>query len=500
MALGQRLDLRQSQSLVMTPQLQQAIKLLQLSNLEIGAYVEAELERNPLLEREDDLAPREQNPDERAFAENEVPSSVGESIVGREEAPLDTDLSTVWGDDTGSDATGGGDDALYASWGFGATRGGSFNDDDGMSLEETLTSEVSLRDHLLEQLQIDVSDRMMRAIGAHLIDSLDDSGWLTTPMDVIADRLGCAVEDVESAVAIVQQFDPPGICARSLKECLAIQLKDRNRYDPAMAALLDNLELLAARNLKALIRICGVDAADLADMASEIKRLNPKPALLFGNAPTQPITPDVLMRPAADGGWHVELNAETLPRVLVNSTYYARIRKNVKAGTEREFLTDQLNSANWLIKALHQRANTILKVASEIVAQQDAFFRHGVAHLKPLILRDIADVIEMHESTVSRVTTNKFLGTPRGLFELKYFFTAAIQGSDGDSVSAEAVRHRIRGLVDGETADTVLSDDQIVAALRGDGVMIARRTVAKYRDAMRIPSSVQRRRMKSAGL
>ncbi|MGF1624087.1 MAG: RNA polymerase factor sigma-54 [Alphaproteobacteria bacterium] len=500
MGLGQRLDLRQSQSLVMTPQLQQAIKLLQLSNLELGTFVEAELERNPLLEREDEAPPRDLGQDERPRAEDAPPSAAGDSIVARQgEAPLDTDFTSVW-DDTGSDANVGGDSGLYASWGFGASRGGSFDDDDGFSFEQTLSGTISLRDHLLGQLHVDVTEPRARMIGAHLIDSLDETGWLTTPLDVLAERLGCPVAEVEAAVATVQRFDPPGICARSLKECLELQLRDRNRYDPAMAALLDNLELLAARNTKALLKICGVDAEDLAEMAAEIRRLNPKPALQFGDGAVQGVVPDVLMRPAPDGGWHIELNAETLPRVLVNATYYTHVRRGARNAEEREFLTEQLNSANWLVKALHQRATTILKVASEIVAQQDAFFRQGVSQLRPLILRDIADVIGMHESTVSRVTTNKFLATPRGLFELKYFFTAAIQGSDGDSVSAEAVRHQIRGLVDGETAHTVLSDDQIVAALRSAGVMIARRTVAKYRDAMRIPSSVQRRRMKSVGL
>jgi RNA polymerase sigma-54 factor len=499
MGLGQRLDLRQTQSLVMTPQLQQAIKLLQLSNLELGAFVEGELERNPLLEREEEAAGRE--PAARDEGPGALDLAAPDAIVGRDEAPLDTDFSAVWGDDSGPDAAGiDGEGGLYANWGLGAGRGGSFEDDDGLSLEQTLSSGPSLRDHLLEQLYVDVPDPRQRVIGVHLIDSLDDTGWLTTPLATIAARLGCSEQEVETVLAAVQRFDPPGIGARSLKECLALQLREQNRLDPAMAALLDNLELLASRNIKALVKICGVDAEDIADMAAEIRRLNPKPALAFGDAAIQPVIPDVVMRQAPDGGWHIELNAETLPRVLVNTTYYARVRQGVRSASEREFLTDQFNSANWLVKALHQRATTILKVASEIVAQQDGFFRHGISHLKPLILRDIADAIGMHESTVSRVTTNKFIATPRGLFELKYFFTAAIQASDGDSVSAEAVRHRIRGLVEAETANTVLSDDQIVELLRNDGVMIARRTVAKYRDAMRIPSSVQRRRMKLAGL
>lgn len=499
MALSQRLDLRQSQSLVMTPQLQQAIKLLQLSNIELGAYVETELERNALLEREDDAGPRDDA--EPGPLDGEAWGTAPDDVVGAHDAPLDTDLAATWSDDIGSDAipaAGGGDDALYASWGHGSGRSGSFDDD--FSPDQTLASEPTLRDHLIGQLMIDVSDPTMRAIGAHLIDSLDDSGWLTTPLEPVAERLGCGLDEIEATITIMQRFDPPGIFARSLRECLAIQLKERNRLDPAMAALLDNLGLLAARNQRALMRLCGVDADDLADMALEIRQLNPKPASSFGGAVAHAVTPDVLMRATSDGGWHIELNADTLPRVLVNTAYYTRVRKGVSGADDREFLAEQFASANWLVKALHQRATTILRVSSEIVAQQDAFFRHGVTHLRPLILRDVADVIGMHESTVSRVTSNKFIASPRGMFELKYFFTAAIQGSDGDAVSAEAVRHRIRDLVDRETVSTVLSDDQIVDALRGNGVMIARRTVAKYRDALRIPSSVERRRMKSAGL
>jgi len=265
-----------------------------------------------------------------------------------------------------------------------------------------------------------------------------------------------------------------------------------------MQALIDNLELLAKRDRSSLMRLCGVDEADLAEMIGEIKALNPKPALAFDRGLTQPIVPDVLMRPDGAGGWLVELNQESLPRVLVDNTYFARINSQTRKKAERDYLAEQMQSANWLVKALHQRATTILKVASEIVRQQDAFFRRGVEHMKPLTLRDIAGEIEMHESTVSRVTSNKYIATPRGTFELKYFFTASIAGANGTAHSAEAVRHRIRLLIDAENSRDILSDDTIVELLRKDGVDIARRTVAKYREAMRIPSSVQRRREKAS--
>jgi len=249
------------------------------------------------------------------------------------------------------------------------------------------------------------------------------------------------------------------------------------------------------------MRLCHVDADDLTDMIAEIKSLDPRPGLAFDPPQAQPIVPDILMRAQPDGGWLIELNAETLPRVLVNNRYYTKISRATRNKGERDYLTDRLQAANWLVKSLHQRATTILKVASEIVEQQDGFFRHGVQSLRPLILRDIADAIGMHESTVSRVTTNKYIATPRGLFELKYFFTSAIAASrGGEAHSAEAVRFRIRHLIDREAAESTLSDERIVELLQVEGVDIARRTVAKYREAMRIPSSVQRRREKLMAL
>jgi RNA polymerase sigma-54 factor len=279
---------------------------------------------------------------------------------------------------------------------------------------------------------------------------------------------------------------------------MAIQLRDRNRYDPAMAALVGRLDLAARRDYAALKKTCGVDDEDLADMLAELRALDPRPGRAFGGAAVQTLVPDVIVRPAADGGWVVELNSATLPKVLINRTYLAAVAgKRQRPAAEKTYLTDCLQSANWLVKSLDQRARTILKVATEIVRQQDAFFADGVQHLRPLNLKTVADAISMHESTVSRVTSNKYMATTRGIFELKYFFTAAISAADGgEAHSAEAVRHRIRRLIDEETPGGVLSDDVIVKALRDSGIDIARRTVAKYREAMRIPSSVERRRDK----
>jgi RNA polymerase sigma-54 factor len=499
---SQRLELRQSQALVMTPQLQQAIKMLQLSNLELNALVETEIEQNPLLER------GEREGEDRAAAEGEAVKE-GPTTNGAAEGLPETlaadgapDAADHWHAAAGDEGDGrieiagdfGGDSSPWRS------HGASF-DADLPGIDQAAARPRTLREHLIEQIGADLPDQADRVIALHLLDQVDEAGYLQGGLDGAAERLGCAPERIERVLARLQEFDPPGVFARDLAECLALQLRDRDRLDPAMQRLLDNLPLLAARNAAALMRLCGVDAEDLAEMVAEIKSLDPRPGFAFDPPLAQPVVPDIIMRAQPDGGWAVELNTETLPRVLINNRYHARISRTALTKTDREYLTDRLQAANWLVKALHQRAVTILKVATEIVQQQEGFFRYGVQSLRPLILRDIADAIGMHESTVSRVTTNKYIATPRGLFELKYFFTSAIAASrGGDAHSAEAVRFRIRSLIDGEPSDSTLSDERIVELLLQDGVDIARRTVAKYREAMRIPSSVQRRREKTLSL
>ncbi|MEO3435148.1 RNA polymerase factor sigma-54 [Inquilinus sp. CAU 1745] len=505
MALTQRLDLRQSQTLVMTPQLQQAIKLLQLSNLELSDYVDQELERNPLLERDDgdshDPDPRETYEDapETELSTDRVGADrlTGSDTMAGSDGPLDTDYENVWTSAGTADAAAEAGPDAGVPW---TGKGGGFDDGD-YDFQQTLSERPNLRDHLLAQAREELPAPADRLIAAHLIDLIDETGYLRAELDAVAEQLGCSFGKVETVLAALQKLDPPGVAARSLPECLALQLAEKNRLDPAMAALLDNLDMLAARDYAALIRLCGVDREDLADMIAEIRALDPKPGQAFDGEVAQIVTPDILMRPKADGGWVVELNADNLPRVLINQRYYSEIAAGARTKADKDYLTDCFASANWLVKSLHQRATTILKVATEIVSQQGLFFARGVQYLKPLILRDIADAIGMHESTVSRVTTNKFIATPRGLFELKYFFTSSIQGANGaDAHSAEAVRFRIKSLIDAETAGTVLSDDRIVELLHGDGIDIARRTVAKYREGMKIPSSVQRRREKGIRL
>lgn len=522
MALTQRLEFRQSQSLVMTPQLMQAIKLLQLSNLDLTTFVEEELERNPLLERASDEAPAGEAPAEAGqFSDSddfggggsdEPGGGQGEAFEpGQEEwmskdlgtraeieQTLDTGLDNVFSEEPAEAAARNAQDVApttYTEWGGGASG------DEDYNLEAFVAAETTLGDHLAEQLSVAFTAPAQRMIGQYLIDLVDEAGYLPPDLGQAAERLGASQADVEGVLAVLQKFDPPGVCARNLSECLAIQLRELDRYDPAMQALVEHLDLLAKRDIVALRKLCGVDDEDIADMIGEIRRLNPKPGMKFGSARLQTMVPDVYVRPGPDGGWHVELNSDTLPRVLVNQTYYSELSKKIGKDGDKSYFTDALQNATWLVRALDQRARTILKVATEIVRQQDGFFTHGVAHLRPLNLKAVADAIQMHESTVSRVTANKYMATNRGTFELKYFFTASIASADGgEAHSAEAVRHHIKQLIDSEEPSAILSDDTIVERLRASGIDIARRTVAKYREAMRIPSSVQRRRDKQSAL
>ncbi len=524
MAATQRLELRQGQSLVMTPQLQQAIKLLQLSHLDLAAYVERELEQNPLLERDesdvetgDGETGATEEPSRRQAADrgdgargDSLDLATRGTLPSRDQAPLDTDYANEYT----NDATGDWPSEQSGNWPGGwpgedggwspspAERSRRRDDgDDDTGVEQRLSREQSLRDFLLEQLQMDLDDPTDRIIGLHLNDQLDEAGYLVADFPALAEMLGCEVARIEATLVQLQRFDPSGVFARNLRECLALQLLDRDRLDPAMSHLIDNLDLLARRDYAALKRRCRVDDDDLADMIAEIRALNPKPALAFDHKTAEPVVPDVFVRRRGRRDWIVELNGETLPRVLVNHRYYSRVSGETHDKAARDYLSDCFQSANWLIKALHQRATTILRVTEEIVRQQEDFFERGVQHLRPMTLRQIGEAIEMHESTVSRVTANKYLSSPRGIYELKYFFTSSIPGvADGVTHSAEAVRQRIKDLIDGETAASVLSDDGLVERLREEGIEIARRTVAKYREAMRIPSSVQRRRDKAAGL
>ncbi len=517
MALTPRLELRQSQSLVMTPQLQQAIKLLQLSNLELSDFVSEQIEKNPLLEIDDgngqdankEAAPVKDETPPNEGGDSETPLPLTETDHALEahspgtdaSASLDTDYENLYADESRADIqnkkTEDAQESMTMDWSSAGTGGSSNFDSMESTIESTLSSEQSLRDVLLEQLNVSIEGAMDRVIGADIIDNLDEAGYLTCSLESIAERLGTDTEQIEEVLHKMQSFEPAGVCARDLAECLKLQLMERNRYDPAIACLLNNLDLLAKHDMTALREACQVDDEDMAEMIQEIRDLDPKPGLAHSSEITQPVVPDVFVKSDNEGGWRIELNSDTLPKVLLNERYYSEVSASANSKDEKAYLNECFNNANWLVKSLDQRAKTILKVATELVKQQDSFLVHGIQHLRPLNLKTIADAISMHESTVSRVTANKYIATPRGLFELKYFFTSAIAStSGGEAHSAEAVRHRIKELIDEESPSKILSDDRIVELLKDAGIDIARRTVAKYREAMHIPSSVQRRRLK----
>ncbi len=495
MALSQRLVLKQGQSLVMTPQLQQAIKLLQMSSLELQSFVEAELERNPLLER-DEAA-------DTKTAETEVmsaPSALDDTFS----AP-GTGGDSPTSDESGemSDGTRGADEKSAApgeqdsNWSSlrGSGSGGSF-DGDADDMMALVTREATLTEHLTVQLNLHIKEQARRAIGQFLIGMLNDAGYLVADLPAVAEQLGCTSDNLNDVLNVLKTFEPTGVFASDLSECLKLQLRERNRLDPAMDMLVSRLDLVAKRDFNQLKTLCKVGLDDIRDMVGELKTLNPKPGLAFGSEPIVPVIPDVSVRAAPDGSWIVELNSDALPRVLMNNRYMATVVKGVKSVEDKSFLSEAQAQASWLIKSLDQRARTILRVSREIVAQQDAFLVRGVQHMRPLTLKMVAENVEMHESTISRVTSNKYMATPRGVFELKFFFTNAINASDGlgDGHSSEAVRHRIKDMIARESPVNILSDDALVEALHKDGIDIARRTVAKYRESLNIPSSVQRRR------
>ncbi|APE27704.1 RNA polymerase factor sigma-54 [Aurantiacibacter gangjinensis] len=483
MAIGPRLDLRQSQSLVMTPQLQQAIKLLALSNLEIETFIGDALENNPLLEAGEMRVADGEAPTEPEM--RDATSAEGDGALDIDQSALDVDR------DTGD---------------WSAAPSGSGVAGEGFGLENRSDAAPTLADHLEEQIGACAPCAQTAFIARYVIGLLDEAGYLSADLRDIAVALDVPLSRVEAALDCVQSLDPTGVGARSLSECLALQAKEADRYDPCMEVLINNLELVAKGAFAHLKRICDVDDEDLADMLSELRSYDPKPGLAFGGGAASAVVPDVLLSEAVDAetgksGWDIQLNEATLPRLVVNRGYYLELREGSTGKDAKAWLSEKLADANWLIKALDQRAKTILKVSAEIVKQQDGFFRKGVSELRPLTLAKVAEAIEMHESTVSRVTSNKFLHCERGTFELKYFFSSGVGSADGEGASAEAVKARIKALTDAEDPKKILSDDKLVELLKGEGFDLARRTVAKYREAIGIGSSVQRRRAKKlAGL
>ena len=460
----------------MTPQLTQAIKLLALSNLELEAVIAEEMAKNPLLEMgsgDDGETTPEPIAEEAA-----APSLTDELIPGgnADDRPLDFDFNEQ-ALETDSFA----DVAMTAGGG------------EGFDFERLEAGATSLAEHLLAQLH--GSSGPAALLAEILIEQLDSNGYLVTPLADIAADSGASLAEAEQALALVHDLDPPGVGARNLAECLALQARAADRYDPAMARLIDNLDLLAKGRMGDLKRICGVDDEDLADMVRELRDYDPKPGGRFSSEGAEQVTPDVLIRRIGTT-FAIELNSAALPRLLINRRYYQELKTGPHDKRSKAWLSECLASANWLVRALDQRARTIVKVVSEIVKTQQAFFDRGPEALKPLTLRQVAEAIEMHESTVSRVTSNKYLLCERGLFELKYFFGSGVASTEGEGegASAEAVKTAIREIIDREAE--VLSDDAIAALLKQRGFDCARRTVVKYRESMGIGSSVQRRRQR----
>ncbi len=478
MGLGPSLTIRQGQSLVLTPQLTQAIKLLQLSNLELEAFIAEEIAKNPLLEERGEEGGEEPAAEWDTDDSEPVDDPGADDLIlqrAEDDRPLDRDLD---------------EEALqndsFADVGSGSPEGG-----EAFDFERVAYAAASLTDHLLDQLHgaSGTVGRLARLIA----EMVEETGYLTVSLDEIAASTGEEIELVEKALELVQQLDPSGVGARSLAECLALQARAADRYDPAMARLIDNLDLLAKGRMNDLKRICGVDDEDLADMVRELRGYDPKPGCAFSAAGVEAVSPDVFVR-RTPGGFAVELNQETLPRLLVNRRYYAELKQGPQDKASRAWLSECLQSAGWLVKALDQRARTIVKVVSAIVERQKAFFTHGVSAMKPMTLREVAEAIGMHESTVSRVTSNKYLLSEQGLFELKYFFGSGVASAEGEGAAASAVKDAIGQLISAE--EEILSDDALAGLLQKRGFEVARRTVVKYREAMGIGSSIQRRRQR----
>ncbi len=513
MALAPRLDLRQKQSLVMTPQMQQAVKLLTLSNLEMQEYLREEIEKNPLLEQESEAAsasaetdaitpvetPNSDSPDGDAldsgsdFGDDNIATAdmlIAEG-AGQSDQPLDSSAEDVFHHDCVNDGV---SEAIGEIGG--PVTGSAAGDGSLPDIEARHAETPSLADHLRQQAGTMLADADM-FIAEMLISNIDENGYLQSSLHDIADQLGIGVSNVEAVLGVIHTMDPSGVGARDLAECLTIQAKEANRYDPAMERMLKNLDLVARRDIPRLKRICRLDEDDIIDMINELRAYQPRPGSIFANDMAAPVVPDVIIS-ETHNGWKVQLNPANLPRILINRSYHSELVDGVQDKNSQTWLNECLADAQWLVRTLDQRQRTITKVATELVRRQEDFFKQGVAHLKPLTLREIAEKVEMHESTISRVTSNKYLTCERGVFELKYFFSSGISSSDGgDAVSSEAVKNALKTLIDNEDPKKILSDDKLVKMLGEQGYDLARRTVAKYREAMNLGSSVQRRRLKS---
>jgi len=466
----------------MTPQLQQAIKLLQLSRMELMDVVREELEENPVLEEgqepPEDKAQSEEDPAAETNAEN-APEALKE-VEGEQDGMSDIDWKTY-----------------LESYSLGGTTANSYEDDeDRPSYENLLTRKPSLTDHLMWQLGLSRLENRERAIAGEIIGNIDDDGYLQVSIEELSVQTGCDPAQAEKVLAAIQDFDPPGVASRNLQECLLKQVEQLGMTEDVVGIILrDHINDLETRRYQVIARGLQIPLDDVFSAAKFISSLDPRPGSQFGQEDVHYITPDIFVHKISDE-YVVVLNDEGLPNLRINSFY-----RNALSGAEQldekagEYIQEKLRGALWLIKSIHQRQRTIYRVTKSIVKFQRDFFDRGVEHLKPLVLRDVAEDIEMHESTVSRVTTNKYVQTPQGLFELKYFFNSGINTTGGDSVASESVKSKIKEIITAEDLRKPFSDQKIVELLRGQGIDIARRTVTKYREMLGVGSSTQRKRL-----
>lgn len=475
MALEQSLNLKLDQKLVMTPQLQLAIKLLQMPTVDLQEFVNQELVDNPFLQNDDGMSEQDSGSEQTIESEDTFASLNSENM--NEDSGLDMNWENMY--DGGSSSS-----------------GSAYVDDDGESLwEKTATEDITLKDHLKEQLGVTETNATTVFVTNYLIDFIDDTGYFRGDLAAAAAQLHVEVPVVEDALELIQTFDPCGVGARDLAECLCLQLEIESglkgeNLESAMKVA-SNLELLARRDFKKLSKLAACSLEDVLAYCERIKELTPKPGLKYGADVSDAVIPDVIVT-KKEGNWIAELNTEAMPKVLVNKNYNQLVGQ--AKGDEKTYMNERVGRAQWLIKSLEQRARTIYKTANAILVAQRDFFDYGAESLQPLTLKQIAEKVEVHESTISRVTNGKFMQTPLGVFEMKYFFSSAIGTTGGNmAVAAESVRQMIKRLVNQEDGAKPLSDEKLVTLLQQEGVDVARRTVAKYRESLGIPSSSRRK-------
>ncbi|EEX4825067.1 RNA polymerase factor sigma-54 [Escherichia coli] len=476
--MKQGLQLRLSQQLAMTPQLQQAIRLLQLSTLELQQELQQALESNPLLEQID----THEEIDTRETQDSETLDTA--DALEQKEMPEELPLDASW-------------DTIYTA-GTPSGTSGDYIDDELPAYQGETTQ--TLQDYLMWQVELTPFSDTDRAIATSIVDAVDDTGYLTVPLEDILESMGdeeIDIDEVEAVLKRIQRFDPVGVAAKDLRDCLLIQLSQFDKTTPwleeARLIISDHLDLLANHDFRTLMRVTRLKEDVLKEAVNLIQSLDPRPGQSIQTGEPEYVIPDVLVR-KHNGHWTVELNSDSIPRLQINQ-HYASMCNNARNDGDSQFIRSNLQDAKWLIKSLESRNDTLLRVSRCIVEQQQAFFEQGEEYMKPMVLADIAQAVEMHESTISRVTTQKYLHSPRGIFELKYFFSSHVNTEGGGEASSTAIRALVKKLIAAENPAKPLSDSKLTSLLSEQGIMVARRTVAKYRESLSIPPSNQRKQL-----